>query len=326
MSDRKSRLWPFVLLLLAGGCSTASEHEAVMTAFATATGQAASALREYDEAAAARVTELTRTDANELVPKGEARIGYPEMNCISSSADCELRLYAGSDQDVGRPLTVKSLIPKHVAAAEEIAAYAKALQEVAAADSTAEVSAALNQVSVTIGSLANLVQPGSAPAARAVTGPAANALSWVYGKYQENLKISALREATTAMDPTMQVATKEFARVETISSDAGINRRVAEFQDRLNAYNASRGQSDLAPLLSSQEDLKAALSASRGAVFEDLGKAHANLVQALTDKIDSFADVQAALDRVIKDAKDLHKIAEDLKEGIEAAEAANDQT
>lgn len=324
MSDRKSRLLPFILVLLLGGCSTASDHEAVITALASATQEAATALSNYDHAAAERVTQLTRDDAVEMVPKNEAWVNYPKDNCLSSSTDCELRLYTENDQETGRPLTVKTLIPRHVAAANEIVAYTKALQEVAAADSTKEVSGALQQVSVTIGSLANIVQPGSGPAVRAVTGPSANALAWVYGKYQEHLKISALREATAAMAPVMRDAATEFSRVESISQGAGINRRVAEFQGQLKDYEASKSEPDLTSLLSLQENLKDALTAAPGTVFKDIGEAHENLVHALSDKPESLADVRAALDRILKDAKDLQKIAKELKEGVEAAEGATD--
>ncbi|MET1027536.1 MAG: hypothetical protein ABWY00_10230 [Dongiaceae bacterium] len=318
MPDRALRLLSVMgALLLAAGllgaCSTASDHADVITSFSTATEQAATALKEYDAAAAARVTEITRQDALSDVPKHDAWVSYPEGECLSSSTDCNLRLYTSSDEE-GRPLTVDTLIPRHVEAAEAIVAYTQALKDLAAADSTEEVSGALSQISVTISSLANVVQPGSGPAAAAITGPTGSALAWVYGKYQESLKMSALREATAAMDPVIQKAVTEFARVETISKDADVNRRVVEFQQAMKAYNRSGDESHLTALLSAQKALQNVLVQPPGTVFQNIGEAHAKLVHALSDRPESFADVKVALQRIVVDAKKLNEIAKSFKE------------
>ena len=74
--------------------------------------------------------------------------------------------------------------------------YAAALKDVAEVDSTPAVKAAVEKAGAAIASLSSLVAPGSAPAAQAFAVPLEEGVVWIYGKYQETVKLRALRQAT----------------------------------------------------------------------------------------------------------------------------------
>jgi hypothetical protein len=189
-------------------CTTVSDEKEVIAAFSTATVKATDALAAYDAATAAR--ETVRARAVALTDKDGIRtLDERKERCTTTSNQCEL-FYQPKPADLNgpmpdlEPLTIKSLIPDHIKAAQAIAGYAKALKEVADADAREQVRAALDKATTAVSSLANIVEPGSGPGVKAIAGPSANALAWLYGKYQEQMKLNALREATKEMNPIIQ--------------------------------------------------------------------------------------------------------------------------
>jgi hypothetical protein len=283
-------------------------------------------LQAYDQAASAQATTLVRQDA--LDKKGIVKTD--PTDCGLSATHCRLVLVykpgeAGAADPGpfanGTPLTVDSLIPSHVAAAQEIAEYASALTELTAADSTKAVSEALGKIATTINSLAETVRPGSGPAVGALTGPSASLFSWVFGKYQESLKLDALRKATSAMDPVIQDAAHKFNNVAMLSQAVNQDIRAEAVRAAKNAYLDHQDESHLLAYIKATRDMDAALSVPPSDVFRNLAEVHHQMTLAVHDQLQTPADIQKALSRLSSDAEALFKIAQSFQAAAQTAAA-----
>jgi hypothetical protein len=223
-------------------------------------------------------------------------------------------LLSSPTDTTGIPIVYTSIIPNHVAVAKEIAAYANALNDVAKADSTAKVTAALNKVAATITTLSSAAFPaGGGPAAAAVVTPTANALSWIYGQYQEQFKLDALRKATQSADPLIQRVAVMYGNVGQLLGDVQTAELQKSFVEAKSVWFEHPSSATLQDYLNKADALDKQLTAAPAKMFTDMGTAHAKLTASLKDEINSFADAEVAIERLAADADAVYKIAQSFQ-------------
>ena len=309
---------------MASACTTASDHTAVIAKFAEATGSVKDAMQAYDQAAAERLTAFNR--ANAVAQK--KRIGdtpgpgyfiAPE-ECQSSSAKCEA-FYKETRED-SENLTQVEIIPHHVRAAKAMATYADALKAVAEADSRAQVKGALDQAAAAISAFANAAQPGASVAVQPLAGASANALAYVYGRYQEKVKLNALREATQQMNPHVLDAAKTLGQTASVVDLTGRTIGAQAVDEAKTAFDLNPSMSAINDLAASVNSFNSQLKESPALVFQHLAESHQQLTEALVDGPDSLAEVFDSVSRLADDAEELAAIAMQFKAAAEAKSAA----
>ena len=311
---------------MASACSTASDHTAVIKKFADATGSVKDAMQAYDQAAAERLTGLVRAKAvaQKKGLNGNSGPGYviePE-DCQSASVKCVAVYQEASDDPDPESLTYVTIIPEHVAAARALADYADALKAVAEADSTAQVKAALDQAAAATSSLANIAQPGAGAAVQPFAGATANGLAWLYGQYQEKMKISALREATQRMNPEVTKAAELFGNTATLIDTTGRTASAQAVDDAKAAFDGNPSVSALGDLAASVNSFDRQLKVSPNEVFQQLADTHQQLTDALVKGPDSLAEIFESVSRLADDADALAAVAMQFKAAAEAKNTA----
>lgn len=311
---------------MASACSTASDHTAVIKKFADATGSVKDAMQAYDQAAAERLTGLVRAKAvaQKKGLNGNSGPGYviEPKDCQSASVKCVAVYQEASDDPDPESLTYVTIIPEHVAAARALADYADALKAVAEADSTAQVKAALDQAAAATSSLANIAQPGAGAAVQPFAGATANGLAWLYGRYQEKMKISALREATQRMNPEVKMAAELFGNTATLIDTTGRTASAQAVDDAKAAFDGSPSASALGDLAASVNSFDRQLKVSPNEVFQQLADTHQKLTDALVKGPDSLAEIFESVSRLADDADALAAVAMQFKAAAEAKNTA----
>ena len=311
---------------MASACSTASDHTAVIKKFADATGSVKDAMQAYDQAAAERLTGLVRAKAvaQKKGLNGNSGPGYviEPKDCQSASVKCVAVYQEASDDPDPESLTYVTIIPEHVAAARALADYADALKAVAEADSTAQVKAALDQAAAATSSLANIAQPGAGAAVQPFAGATANGLAWLYGRYQEKMKISALREATQRMNPEVKKAAELFGNTATLIDTTGRTASAQAVDDAKAAFDGSPSASALGDLAASVNSFDRQLKVSPNEVFQQLADTHQKLTDALVKGPDSLAEIFESVSRLADDADALAAVAMQFKAAAEAKNTA----
>jgi hypothetical protein len=318
-----------VLALCAGmaaACSTASDHTEVIKKFAEATGSVKEAMQAYDQAAAERLTMLVRARAvaQKKGLNGSSGPGYviaPE-DCQSASAQCVAFFKETRDDPDPKFLTYETIIPEHVDAARALADYADALKAVAEADSTAQVKAALDQAAAATSSLANIAQPGTGAAAQPLAAATANGLTWLYGQYQEKMKINALREATQRMNPHVKAAAELFGKAATLVDTTGRTAGAQAVDDAKAAFDENPSGSAISDLASSVNSLDGQLKVSPKDVFSQLAETHQILTDALVKGPESLAEIFESVNRLADNAEALANVAMQFKAAAEAKSTA----
>jgi hypothetical protein len=311
---------------MASACSTASDHTAVIKKFADATGSVKDAMVAYDQAAAERLTGLVR--ANAVAQKkglnGNSGPGYviePE-DCQSASVKCVAVYKETRDDPDPDFLTYITIIPNHVDAAKALADYADALKAVAEADSTAQVKAALDQAAAATSALANIAQPGAGVVAQPFAGATANGLAWLYGRYQEKMKINALREATQRMNPEVKKAAELFGNAATVIDTTGRTAGAQAVDDAKAAFDDNPSLSAISDLAASVSTFDRQLKVSPKGVFAQLADTHQKLTDALVKGPDSLAEIFESVNELAADAERLAAVAMQFKAAAEAKSTA----
>jgi hypothetical protein len=304
---RLSKLFLIGLLPLAG-CSTPPGVDSAMDKFATASNAANSALTSYDSALAARLTELRRAEALE----NSNRVRPADDSCDTSAQNCVIILSHPTEEP--QPISVTTLIPVHLEAMHQIALYADSLKAITKADAVPEVKAAFDQASAAAVSLAQLApNPAVAPAVKAFTVAASKAGVWIFGQYQDSIKLNALRDAINQMEPVMKDATEKFANVTLFASLPDKTRLVRVLDERTQAFEDQPSDATLGQMLDAAQKLDAALGAQPGAVFEKMGKAHTQLFEAINGSEISFASALVQIEGVLNEAQKLAAIAKEFE-------------
>lgn len=304
-----SRTWYKLLPILAVGaaiaaCSTTADYNQPISSFSDATDKAGQALEAYNKAAAARATEIRKQDA---LARPRAVRPLTDKECATNSTGCQIAYFEGNEPKL---LVIDTLIPQHLAAMREINSYAKALKDVAGADSTPAVKTAVEKAGAAISSLASIAAPGSSAGAQAFAVPVEELAVWIYGKYQEHIKLKALRDSTSAMERVLPEAVKKFGTAASFLELVDLRRLDRDFNAKSRAFDDKPSPANLDGLIASASSFDQALRLSPQDIFQRLGQAHTELSAALRDESVSLAAVFQSIDRLSADAETLKKIAE----------------
>jgi hypothetical protein len=299
------RLVALALGLFLTACATSSDYKPLMTSFSTATATAQQALEAYDKAAAQRFIQLRRQAAIAR-PVG---VQPPVGDCATGATRCRILLFAMPGDPAPAALSGDSLAPNQVAAMRAVAAYAKALQDLADADATPAIKTASEKAGAAISALANIAAPGGGAAVTPFAVPLANAVAWFYGKYQERMKLAALQHATAEMAPILASAVSRFATTAQFVSKAELARLVDTLDMRQAAFDMAPSEATLEALLASADNLDQALVTKPQDVFNNLAAAHDELARALNNPDASWQTAFERIDRLNSDAEALGMIA-----------------
>lgn len=306
-------------LLGLAACSTASDHTQHIAAFAEAIDASEKSLGLFSTGGADRLSTIRR----ERVLQGSSRL-EDRGNCttsLDSKEDCQLFVISSPRDPNAVPLRVTSLIPEHLAAAHSIKLYAAALREIAEADRTAGVKAAVDKAAAATTALATLAPAGTAVIVPFIV-PTGKLIVWAYGRYQEEVKLDALKHATAEMDPVMRDASAKFAKAATYFQLPDLARLVADRDTKLAAYEGARTDANLRALEESTDKLNAARRADPARLFLSIGATHSELARSLTSSDElSFANFFVMAERLKKDAEELYKIAEEFRDAAKKAGA-----
>ena len=207
-------------------------------------------------------------------------------------------------------------------AAKAMATYADALKAVAEADSRAQVKGALDQAAAATSAFANAAQPGAGAAVQPLAGATANALAWLYGRYQEKMKINALREATQQMNPYVQNAAKTLGQTASVVDVPGRTASAQAVDEAATAFDLNPSMSAINELAASVNSFNSQLKESPAVVFQHLAVSHQQLTDALVNGPDSLAEVFDFVSRLADDAEELAAIAMQFKAAAEAKSTA----
>ncbi len=335
-----------ISLLILSGCSSPAGLDRVLNSFADAADNNKTALAELDETSARRITEIRQKRAIDGADANGERVlirPLARANCSFDAPGCEIRLMTQSDaqsgaDDAGSELNVASLIPNQLAVAREIATYASGLKETAAADNTDElkagVSSAMEGVCGLAGTLAAFSGVGvvAKPACGAFQASVASLAAFVYGEYQTQAKLSALRAATRDMQPLLVEAAAYFSTSAGFAIDGDVRRFTEQYDKALGNWETERSEKNLEALLQAASRLDTALKAraelgSEDSVFHAFATAHGKIVSTLNRSSTDLSTAIAEVENLVQKTKNLVAIAREFKKAAEAQgeSAANDQ-
>ncbi len=308
------RLAATLILLTLAACNVSSDFQEPIAEFSAATAKAQTALADLDSNAAKEITALRHADAIAAPPRVNRVEGCtPQANgCIVSLAPDP----AGDDQ--GGPLTVSSIIPTHVQAMREISLYAKSLDDIVKADATGAVKTGLDKASAAAAELASLAGKQYEVAVNAFSVPFNAAATWVFGEYQESIKLHALREATRRMQTVLPDAAAKFGQAADLAHLVAVTRLVDTFGDRQIAFAADASPANLDAYLDAAQRLDVALQVKPSEVFEQLNLAHHELAAALESDDITFGEAILQIDRLVAKVEQLVDIAQDFKKAAAA--------
>jgi hypothetical protein len=310
-----------VLLLLAlSACSIASDFKGPITQFSTATAQAESALQEFDKDAAKQLTDLRREDA--LKTPGQVRPFKDD--CAPLSPGCRIRLFSSPDGE-GDALTVESIVPEHLMAMHEIQLYAQGLQDIVEADATAAVKAGLDKASAAAADLAALAGAQYGAGVKALSVPVNMAAVWLFGEYQESIKLDALREATRRMETVLPDAVGKFGAAADLAHLAGVTQLAKTFGQKKVSFQTERSAAALDEYLVASKELDDALQVKPSDVFNQLGTAHNKLAAALQSDDIAFDEAILQMNRLVTKAEELVAIAKAFKKAGEKPQTEEQQ-
>jgi len=297
------------LLLALSACNVSSDFQEPIAQFSTATGEAQTALADLDSNAAKELTALRHADAI-AAPTRVSRV----EGCTPQANGCIVSLAPDTaSDDQGGPLTVSSIIPKHVQAMREISLYAKGLDDIVKADATATVKTGLDTASAAAAQLAALAGKQYEAAVNAFSVPFNAAATWAFGEYQESIKLHALREATRRMQTVLPDATAKFGEAADLAHLVAVTRLFDTFADKQTAFGIDASPENLDAYLEAAQRLDVALQVKPSEVFQQLNLAHQELAAALESDDITFGDAILQIGRLVTKVEQLVDIAQDFK-------------
>jgi hypothetical protein len=307
------------LLLILSACSAASDFKQPITQLSKATAGAEIALTKFNEYASAEVTAQRREEAI----RNPGRVLAGDLDCSIDSPRCIVALTPASGVGEPLPLTVSSLIPNHVRAMREIGLYAKGLEDIVNADATAAVKAGLDKAGAAVAEVAALAGPQYRAAASVFAVPVTKAAAWLFGEYQEAIKLDALRDATAQMESILPGAVKEFGIAADLVHNVRKTYLVETFNAKQRAFDRQASPANLKDYLDAAQQVDDALQVKPSDVFTELGVAHHELATALRSDDISFATVMLHLDRLVTKAEQLTAIAQAFETAVNTPEPAH---
>jgi hypothetical protein len=309
-----ARLAATVALLTFAACNVSSDFQEPIAEFSTATGKAQTALTDLDSNAAKELTALRHADAI-ATPTRVSRV----EGCTPQADRCIVSLGpdpAGDDQ--GGPLTVTSITPTYVQAMREISLYAKSLDDIVKADATGAVKTGLDKASAAAAQLASLAGKQYEVAVNAFSVPFNAAATWVFGQYQESIKLHALREATRRMQTVLPEAAAMFGDAADRAHLVAVTRLVDTFGDKQIDFATTASPANLDSYLDAAQRLDIALQVKPSEVFQQLNLAHHELAAALESDDITFGEAILQIDRLVTKVEQLVDIAQAFKKAADA--------
>ncbi len=313
-----------------------------MENFSDAAQSSEQALKNLDQTASSRLTEIRFKRAIESKnAAGERVLVRPDANfdCGFEASGCVLRLKT-REQDqsqkkgeppTGEALVVTSLLPNQLAAAGEISLYSEGLKAIAAADNTQDVrdgvESAMSGVCGLAGSLSSFAGASlvAAPACDAFRVPVASLAAFLYGEYQAQAKLSALRDATSQMQPVLDQAADIFSTSSKFAIDGDV-RRLSEAYAAASAdwEGPDKTEAKLKALLDAAARLDAVLKAraelgSDDSVFRAFAVVHSKMTDTLRLQKPDLASMFGEIERLKDKAQNFADIAKEFKEAIDTA-------
>jgi hypothetical protein len=302
-------------------CGAPAGLEQATTEFAEAASKNEQALKDLDQAASERLTRIRRDQA--IAKKiGEQRAlvrGESDADCTFDGTRCHLTLKT-SPAEAGVPLTITSLIPNQLVIAQNITEYAGSLQQIAAADETDKVRKAANSALGSVCGLAGtlaIINPAAAaakPACDTFSVPVVSLVTFLYGEYQTQLKLSALRKATREMQPILKQVPVVFAKSVELATEGFVRQMVNTYNTAKTNWEDKPNDQTLTGLLTAADNLNGVLETRAAArsgsfAFNEFVSAHEALTNALTNEPSNMSSALAAISQLVDKANQLADIA-----------------
>jgi hypothetical protein len=301
-------------LLVIAGCSAANYSKPIAT-FAEATANAKSALSDLNKTVTAEYTALlsqrARTNLKQAV---KAKDG----ECQLGSARCRIVLVDPEDGKKEELFPPEPLLGNMVAVMGDVNAYAQNLAALVADDSAEKAAADVNAALASVEKLANTVAnaggkgKGKEPVPSFAT-PAGAAVNWLIGQYANYVKLEGLKVATKEAKPVIESAAAIFKVAADFGSDPQRAELTNSFRKKIDTYQDERSNEiKLNTAVDAAKLYDDFLQSKPGMVFEQMGKAHSALSDALQNPDPSWPQVIAEVLYFAAQAEELAKIAQNL--------------
>jgi hypothetical protein len=301
-------------LLAIAGCSAANYSKPIAT-FAEATANAKSALADLNNTVTAEYTDLLSQRA---LTNRDLQVKGKKGECGPKSTRCRIVLEHPEDASKEQLFPPEPLLGNMVAVMGDVNAYAQNLAALVADDSAEKAAADVNAALASVEKLAKTVDEaggkgkGKEPIPSFAT-PAGAAVNWLIGQYANYVKLEGLKVATKEAKPVVESATALFKAGARVASDPLRADFTESFGAKIDAYGDDRR---------SETKLNAAVEAAKlyddfllsqpGKVFEQMGKAHSALADALHNPNPSWPEVIAEVLYFAAQAEELAKVAQNL--------------
>ena len=207
-----------------------------------------------------------------------------------------------------------------VAVMGDVNAYAQNLAALVAEDSADKASADVNAALGSVEKLANTLAKASGkdtakePIPSFAT-PAGAAVNWLIGQYANYVKLEGLKVATKNSKPVIERAAEIFKVATIFGSDPQRAEFVALFRTSIDGYTDERkSETKLNAAVTAAKQYDDLLQSQPGETFEQMGKAHSALADALQNPDPSWPQVIAQVLDFAAQAEQLAKIAQGLAE------------
>lgn len=307
-----SRAVVLVSLVLLAGCADTLKYAGPIDRFAEATRQAEQAIRRFAEP---RPGERERLVAAALANPGN--LAVPDSECRTDAAGCELRV-KGQD-GIERRLSGASSAPQTLALLADLSAYAADLKRIAIANREQDIRVALGSVTESVGSVAQVFGKRVSPDAEIGN----QLIAFLVNAYLNELKLDALREATTMMEAALPEQAEFLNAMGGLLTEREIGIAFTRYQAARNDFRLSAPPVPVARLealeASAKEldgllKLRASLEGDNASVFKSMRAAHAKLHKALhDDDSNSFDGALAEIDFFLREAERLAGIVGQLE-------------
>ena len=297
------------VILLLGACSTAEYGQPVKD-FATATGEADTALAQLNT----QVTQSYGRVIENSILAHRSFVKATSGECLTTSTRCRLEITGANGQK--EPYPPEPALARMSVLMAQINRYAGSLKALVEADTAAQ---AKTQVNAALGSVQNLAEtiaglngPPAQPVPKFAT-PVGAAVNWVIGQYVDHVKFSGLQQATAAARPVVRDAGNLFTTVSTFATlgpQADLADAVSSATD---AFRTSPTKANLTALTQSAARYDALLTATPPDLFKRMVAAHDALAASLQGENVTLADAIARIDVFAAEAKRLAKVLKDLQ-------------
>jgi hypothetical protein len=204
-----------------------------------------------------------------------------------------------------------------VAVMGDINAYAQHLAALVADDSAEKAAADVNAALGSVEALANTVAKadGKGKEKEAIPSfatPVGSAVNWLIGQYANHVKLEGLKVATTEAKRVIERAAAMFKVAAIFGSDPQRAELTKSFRAEIDKYQDDPSEASLNAAVDAAKLYDDFLQSQPGETFEQMGKAHSALADALQNPTASWPQVIAQVLNFAAQAEELAKIAQSL--------------